>query len=495
MRRSALFALPFAVVSLWLASAVARHAPKTTPTVRVDMERRSLKTVSGAPFEKRAAQVRALSVTAGGVFLSPVPMVGSHILVGTSGSHWSLPIEWSLVDLVTNTRGPKLKTVWDGSAATKTAVVSLGEGEHARPALLHLDDGTLVEVEATLPNGLKATQVRVVVDQTKPVTWVFARTDDTQTYAAEWKKTNGGALDMSENIGFWPTHVSGQNGVQAWRELPNGATGACDRVVAESGWPVRCRPSPGTEAAPFDLIEDCIRFDGQKLVDDCTQKDPDLACNGPSRTLLLSPAPPRALVVCMEPKHPRLWLWSPKKIWSLDDVPAASWRSASMQKGRRSVLALELLTDSKAVVRRWLDTERGIVWDGPPLRPVVLSDQRDERRRLVQVPGKPHELWLLDLDAGTIEQIASDIDCDAPLYEYAHTGERVALSCLPHAAEGAVYNDEKRLKSWTWTEVLDLKKRIRWRTTEVFEPKIGDSGIVAGTKRGKPAQLAVIETP
>ena len=44
-------------------------------------------------------------------------------------------------------------------------------------------------------------------------------------------------------------------------------------------------------------------------------------------------------------------------------------------------------------------------------------------------------------------------------------------------------------------EVVDFKARTRWRTTEVFEAKIGADGSVVGTKRGKPAALAVVETP
>ncbi len=466
----------------------------TAQHVSAKMEERTLRTVTGKPFEKRAAKVRTVPVSAGGVFIHSAPIIGNHAVVGTSNSHWALPIEWTWVDLVSGKRGQKLKTVWDGSAATQTVVVSQGEGDHARPALLHLADGKLVEAEPTLPNGVKPTQIRVVVDQQKPVTWVFARKDDGQTYSAEWTNPGSGALEMTENIGFWPTHVNGQNGIQAWREIPTGATGACDRLVAESGWPVRCRPAPGTDAAPFDLVADCIRFDGTKLVDDCAQRAPDLECNGVLRTLLLAPG--RALAACLAPKTtPRLLLWSPKKTWTLDDATATSWKSSTMQRGDRSVIALELIADAKAAVKRWLDVERGVVWQGPPLRPVTLSEQRDDHRRLVQPPGKPRELWLLDLDAGTLEQVAADLDCDAPVYEYARGGDRAILSCLPKASQAAIYNDDKRLKAWTWTEVVDLKTRTRWRTTEVFEPKIGDNGIVVGTKRGKPAQLAVIETP
>jgi hypothetical protein len=465
------------------------------PRVPTPIEQRTLTVVKGKPFAKGAAKVRTLPVSAGGVFLANVPIVGGNAVVGTAAHQWGSPNDWTLVDLKSGAKRAKMKFVGEGSAATKSAVVALGATESDHPALLHLEDGRLIEPQPTVPQG-KVKAVRIVVDRKKPITWLFALRADGKPFQVQWKDTSNPKVDVDQELPFWPSHFSGKNGVQVWTNSPRGGTGGCDRAYFDDVDPWRCRPLASEDAAPMDLIDECVRSDGDMWVlDDCGGTVPQ-ACGDKARALLMSPDPSRALAVCIDdPQHPKLVLWSPKHTWIWDDAPGASWKGIIPERGPQSVVGLETLTQSGAAVKRWLDVQKGVLFTGPPMRVLQLAEHRDERRRLLQAPDHPKELWVLDVDAGTVERIADDIDCDQTLYTYAQQGDRVTVECMPKAAAANVYKDEARLASWKWMEVIDLKARKRWRTTEVFEPKIGLDGIVVGTKRGKPATLAVIETP
>ena len=89
-----------------------------------------------------------------------MPIVDENAIVGTAAKHWSGATDWTLVDLRTGEKRARMKSVGEGSAATKTAVVSVQAGDNARPALLHLDTGKIVEAAPTVPEG-RVTQVRV----------------------------------------------------------------------------------------------------------------------------------------------------------------------------------------------------------------------------------------------------------------------------------------------------------------------------------------------
>jgi hypothetical protein len=456
-----------------------------------EITRRTLRSVDGKSFEKRAARVRLLPVKAGGVFFANVPFLGSHAMVGTAPSHWGNPSTWSLVDLVNGARGDVLADVQAGSAATHSAVAV----SSSHTGVVDLESGRFVAPDARLESGEHAAQLRVMLDERKAVTWLVARMPNGRIYDGAWPDLAHPIVELSEVLPFWPVQVSGQNGLQAWREPKPGLGDACDRAIFEAGWPLRCRPLSSAAAAPYDIIEDCVRWDGAgKLVDDCAAPL-EVPCARPLRPVVLSSTPPRALVVCVEDGGPaHFTLWSKAQTFTFDDAPAA-WSSPTTERGPRTMVPLDLLGKNTGIVSRWLDVEHGVLWQGPPLRALPLSEHRDDHRRLVQSPDHLNELWLLDLDQGTFERIADDIDCDAPLYEYAHVNERAVVSCLPRAAEGSLYMNETRLRSWRWTEVIDLGARTRWRTTEVFEPRVTTTGMVVGTRRGKPAQLAVIETP
>jgi hypothetical protein len=469
-------------------------APKKQPPGPVEQKKLEVKT--GKPFEKKAAKVRTLPVQAGGVFVSSVPIVAEAAIVGTAPAHWGLPASWGLIDLKTGAKRAAFKTVGEGSAATKTAVVAFGDTEADRPALLSLTDGKLTEPQVTVPGGGKVSGLRIVVDQHKPVTWVMARrASDGRPYQAQWKPPYDPKIELVDDMPFWPTQVSGRNGIQAWTDAPKAAARDCDRVVFDALDPWRCRPLPSSQAAPMDLLEDCARNDGEAwLVDDCGGTPP-LSC-GKARALLMSPTPSRALAVCTDdPAHPKLVLWSPKKTWLWDDDSGVNWKSVIPERAPHSLAGIELFSRADAAVKHWLDATNGIVWNGPPMQVLQLSEHRDDRHRLLQPPGKPKELWLLDIDGGTLEKIADDIDCDTTLYTYAQSGERATIECMPKAAASNIYKDTARLNSWKWMEVIDFKARKRWRTTEVFESRIGTDGTVVGTKRGKPSHLAVVETP
>jgi hypothetical protein len=366
-------------------------------------------------------------------------------------------------------------------------------GSHT--GVVDLENGRFVAADARIESGAHATQLRVLLDEHKPVTWLVARMPNGAVYDGAWPDLGHPLVELSESMPFWPVQANGQNGLQAWRDVKPGVGDECDRLIFEAGWPLRCRPLGNAAAAPYDIIEDCVRWDGMgKLVDDCAAPL-EVPCARPLRAMVLSSTPPRALVVCVEDSGPaRFTLWSKAQTFTFEDASAA-WRSPTTERGPRTMVALDLLGKNTGIVSRWLDVDHGVLWQGPPLHALPLSEHRDDHRRLVQSPDRLNELWLLDLDQGTFERIADDIDCDAPLYEYAHAGERAVVSCLPRAAEGALYKDETRLRSWRWTEVIDLGSRTRWRTTEVFEPRVTTTGMVVGTRRGKPAQLAVIETP
>ncbi|MEO6951521.1 MAG: hypothetical protein ABI321_06900 [Polyangia bacterium] len=454
---------------------------------------RALRIIHDKPFETKTAAIRTLPIKAGGVFVAPVPIVGSVTVVGTAPKHWGAPTTWHVVDLATGAVKAKLLAVGDSSPATRSVVVTIGDAAHKRTALLHLEDGRIVEPKVVLPDGAKVVDVRIALDQRRDVTWLFARRADGRPFQGQWKDTSRADVSLEDNMAFWPTHVSGENGIQAWTETPSAS--GCTRITVGPDDPLSCRPMASPAAPPFDLIEDCIRTnDDGWLTNDCTSHVLPPTCNIRSRLLSVSAQPARVLSVCEDKGTARFSLWSKDRTQSWQQKTPPSFHGAILERGPRAALAIEALSNADEPVKHWLEIDSDVLYEGPPMVQVALSEHRNDRRRLVQPPDKPNELWLLDLGKGTLELIASDLKCDGRLYSYARSGDRATLECLPKAAVGSLYRDEQRLASWTWMEVVDLARRIRWHTTEVFEAKLG-AKIAVGTKRGKPAQLAVVETP
>ena len=454
---------------------------------------RSLRVLHDKPFESRVATVKTLPTRGGGVFVAALPIVGSVAVVGTAPKHWGAPTAWQVVDLATGAVKAKLLDVGDSSPATRTAAVVIGDAAHKRRALLHLDDGRIVEPKVQLVDGGKVTDVRIALDQRRDVTWLFARRTDGRPFQGQWKDTQKAEVLLEDNMAFWPTHVSGENGIQAWADAA--AASGCTRIVVGPDDPLTCRPMATSSAAPFDIVEDCIRADRDSwLTNDCTGRVVPPPCTLRSRLLSVSAQPARVLSVCEDQGTARFSLWQKGQTstWQLRTPP--SFHGAILERGPRAALAIEALANADEAVHHWLDIDGGILYDGPPMVQVALSEHRNDRRRLVQPPDKPNELWVLDLGKGTLELVASDLACDGRLYSYSRSGDRATLECLPKSAVGSLYKDEQRLASWTWMEVIDLARRIRWHTTEVFEAKLGQK-LAVGTRRGKPAQLAIVDTP
>ncbi len=474
--------------------------PSEVPASIRELPRRQLEVRQGSPYRKAQARIETLPVRGGGVFFGDAPSAGSTIVVGVgSGQHRGLQ-EWLLVDANSRKILARFGTLWGGSRSTRLAVVGR-ELKGGRPALLHLEDGRIIEPKLSVPGGSAIEQVRIVAAENPPVVWVFARAADGKTYHGQWRDTSTEALALTDELPFWAQMVRGTHGLQSWTDQP--AAQDCPRVLLRPGQPAECLPLDPDEffRAGKDLLGGRFWVEQQQR-DTVSIRD---AASGARSELLagcssvrsVAPLaePPRLLAMCrLEGKLRRFELWSPEARWSWEtELPS---RDLIFPPGNKPVLALELLGSMESPAAQWLDLEKGVLFSAPPMKPLMPAGANAFTRRiLAQPPDRLKELWLLDLDQGIAERIAHDIDCETPLDQSAISEGRAVVSCLAPAGMRNYFSADHRMRHWRWTEVIDFQARTRWRTTAVFECELTETGLVLGTKRGTPAQLAIVATP
>lgn len=460
---------------------VARHQEIAEPEEVVtepkllDITKRKLIAPSGAAYAYKKAGTRVLPVKSSKVFLGDSPPSGSSFIVGTGRGR---KLRWYLVDVITNKRLAEFGGSWVGSTVGKVAVVGASSGDDATQALLHMDDGMMVDPKPLLPDGENLKQWRIVVDRQSPTVWLFAQTTSGKNYHGHWKDTRKAEVTVAE-FPFWPAMASGARGIVVWNSE---ATAECSRYELIPGQAPKCRPGRlGYGGFGSEALAQLWTLHGAMLRNDGDGRQVSLLadCRGSAVTTLKSP--PRVLSICIpEPNMARFLLWSPDKSWQWD----GPFKMDGFNGGNRRhpVIALEQVGKMDAPVSRWVDMERGIEWTSDSVAPLALASAFGFGRQVLGRPvSQPDHLWLLDLDSGNSELITDSLDCKGELREDDNWNGRAIISCR-----------EKR--GFAWSEVIDFKSRTRWRSKSISGARLSEGGIATGVLRGRPAKLAVIET-
>lgn len=439
-------------------------------------------------------RIRKLPVRGSSVWLGDPDPIGSRVIASTGRSYHSAGDEHVLVDAATGKVLAKFDDEGRTSAAAGIVVTLVGESK----VIVHADDGTIVTPDIHLPPPHRVERVRIVASELEPVVWLFAKsTVDGVVFHGHWEELRDPRVELTETVGFWPKYADGRGGLDVWD--PDLASDGCWRLRFRPGQAPECldeggAPSMGTHlqvtpqspwsvAGPFDVI----------LVNRTTGDRFPLVPGCDATELARIPVPPRVFGGCLVRGADRVSfaLWSPERTWTFEG-PFEVELGIELGLQRAPVTAIEPYGGGDRPIERWVDLEHGRLVHTPPLMSLRWGGSFGYQRKvLVHNTDDMHALWLLDLQAVTLERIAADIGCAHELMQTDLHGDRAVIACSSAAGAGGA----ARLRGYKWTEVIDFSRKTRWRTNKAFEPKLAADGTVVGVTRSRPAQLVAIDTP
>lgn len=324
--------------------------------------------------------------------------------------------------------------------------------------------------------------------------WVFARSDrDGIVFHGHWSDLRSPEIELHDTLAFWPRYADGRSGVDV--RNPDAPDPGC--------WRYRFRPEHPPECLADDAERSIIDlaalvptgpwrvhegFDSLVVRNATSGEQSQILPGCSARELARWPAPPRVLAKCHDEPLATFALWSPEQTWTFS-APLQLDNGLHLSPRRWPVTALERYRGSETPMERWLDLESGRLVRTPPAEALVWGGTFGFHSKILLRLVEHQGLWLLDLQAGTLERITEDVDCGYDLIETDSMGDRAVIGCnrVAHVGGG------RRLHGYVWTEVIDFARKQRWRTKSVFEPRIAADGTVAGVTRGNPAHLAVID--
>lgn len=454
------------------------------PANEIAIEEATVTEVDGKEWPRARPKLRTLPVEGPFVWIGDPDPIGSRLVVSTGPRYHGRGSAHHLVDVAA---GRVLARFDDEGLTSASAgvVVTKRDGERV---IVHADDGTVVTPEIALPKGTPPDRVRIVASEIDAHVWVFAEANGV-VYHGQWTDPRSPAIALSERLPFWPAHASGATGIEVWD--PERANEGCWRYRFPGATCLADAPPASTEGSRPSLEHPWV-IDGfpARAVDRESGRRQRLVpdCDGIELARLHFPA--RVFSVCLEGSGaPRFGVWSPAATWTFADVFDPSAIEVGMQ--REPVTTVERHTGRDAPHERWIDLERGRRVRTPPVRVPVFGGSFGFARKVIVQRVDDPGLWLLDLEAATLERIAKDDGCEHALVLLAQRGHRAVLACTSSPLE----SDAGRLRGSVWTEVYDFARRTRWRTDAAFEADVADDGTVAGVTRSRPARLVVIETP
>jgi hypothetical protein len=459
------------------------------------LEPKPLTVVEGDDWPVAKPRLRALDVRGPSVWIGDPEPIGTRLVVSTGKSYFSRGDKHHLVDVAT---GRTLASFDDEGLASATAkvVVTRVAGE---PVVVNADDGLVVAPEITLASGRSVEKIRIVASETDARVWLFARADDGIVFHGQWTDTRVAAVALKDTLSVWPHYATGKHGIEVWDTRSDLAPDVCARYRFNDGSTPRClEHGSSAELMPTPLgpflggpWKKRSMFDATLVNTDTGQEHVPLPDCGAVEVTRLD-VPPRLLAVCADPTQTtRLYgLWAPEgtRTFEIDQPPGTI--NSGVRK--QPVASIERIADDGTPLVHWLDMERAELWTSPPVfTPVYGGSFGFARRILAHRVEAPEGLWVIDLDAGTMQRIASDIGCEGALVETDLVGERVVVGC---SKVGAATSDASRLRSFRWTEVIDFAARKRWRTEGAFDGRIAADGTAIGVTRKRPAQAMALET-
>lgn len=198
----------------------------------------------------------------------------------------------------------------------------------------------------------------------------------------------------------------------------------------------------------------------------------ELVLEGCSRYRVLASTPESSavFVLCMDndagQDGPNYIWWTPQKerrfALAMDpDFGQPNWGGASHT---RDAVASWVSFGPERAVRHWVDMERGVILESPPL--VRLPGMKYTRQTLVL--GADATLYLMDFDDATLTPIDDFSDCPGELWMAQKKGNRFIVQCLEQL------NRQRFSFRHRWSEVLDLGEsgqriRLPQAATTFFE--------------------------
>ena len=368
--------------------------------------------------------------------------------------------------------------------------------EHGEYGLLIPETGGIHFPVPLSPLGERLGDTILIVDPSRADALVFAEGSDGGHYFGTWADPNEEALFLDGVLPFTMSYIvhrdEGQT-IDLWHgnsyelnfvETLSLDLEGCNAVRLESSGPPTCLADGSDSRGMRFLLMDegygvrWMRFDAPVLTNYRTEQQSvmvdgieELWVNAALMT------PPR--VIATTPEQ-RVFVWSPEGTIYWDDEDSMT-RGGQLGDIDTSILTHLSYDLDRTPSTRWLDVERGRVWDTPSL--VSLRSSSQYRRALAMAPSETEsdELYLLDFDGETIEHIAS-VECVGELVERNRLGGWTTIVCRIQPDPGL-----HRFET-VWSEVIDLDGRRRWRTPYTIESIVGPGAIILSDRTQSAAE-------
>jgi hypothetical protein len=381
-----------------------------------------------------------------------------------------------------------------------------------QPALIQVADGRLLVPKPKMPSagGKLASSYEIMMTRDGRQVWVMAEGKDRRGHYGLWRQPGQAPeVALSRKLPIMPNaswYNPGTKTVEVFYarplfQLPGtqvrpAAKGECARHRLRPGKEALCRVSdPDRLPVAYWLSGEWVSFNvsgdqwGQMMgvphvLNTATGRKPislvPAVCSGGSPgSITALRDPPRVLSGCLLSDGTRVhYLWSPGKLQVLK------------QKGLPSPVLTGTLTEPVLVLQRgekpvtwWLDMGRGVAIRTPPVFP--SPGHWEQRRRAIgfRRAGRRWELVLLDLERYVAEVIAVYRDCaKGKIWVGDEEGDLITVTCKlqpdPH--------------TWVfiprWSEVLDLRRRKRWRTRHLVERILPGGKVIVSNRRSTAAE-------
>ena len=203
--------------------------------------------------------------------------------------------------------------------------------------------------------------------------------------------------------------------------------------------------------------------------------------------------PPRVLVGCNAEKGAgrHMLLWSPEREWTWQEPPPDDPRQFNTFRVTgeiESPVMDGVEWDTKRTwVTRWIDLRRGAIWRGPKLDPAGYRSYDDQTLAVAPIASKgantPNtELVQLDFKTGTYEPLLALDDRACSIELSFRDGDRVVLTCASQPDPSLyVFKHHETL-------ILDLKRRLYWRTPLYPEALLSDGAVIVSNRTQSAAE-------
>ncbi|MFO0564169.1 MAG: hypothetical protein U0263_00830 [Polyangiaceae bacterium] len=186
--------------------------------------------------------------------------------------------------------------------------------------------------------------------------------------------------------------------------------------------------------------------------------------------------PPRAYVQCMQGHA----LFAPDAVLSLDELSPPRI-SGLLGADAGPIVPLISTDDSDGPARIWLDLRGKRALSSEPLRPLAVAAFAGVPEIALAARPESKEVWVLDFARASMTLAAEIDDCPGELRELRELEKPkrpryLILACLTRPPPHSVTQHH------IWSEVVDLTRRVRYRSSRLPEIVFDDGLVVLSTR-------------